>query len=140
MHLRRISIFHKQFLLLICRNSNLIPYGFLDSISDFSNLSKLDKIAKKSYEFGFEGSSCIHPSAIPILNNAFTPSKKEEGEAKKVIEVFEECLSKDLNVIKFKNKMIDLPIYKRALKLFKNANTLEINKLYSFIPPRLIPW
>ena len=114
-------IFPKQFLLLICRYSNLIPYGFLDSISDFSNLSKLDKIARKSYEFGFEGSSCIHPSSIPILNNAFTPSKKEEEEAKKVIEVFEECLSKDLNVTKFKNKMIDLPIYKRALKVVQKC-------------------
>ena len=114
-------MFPKQFLLLICRNANLIPYGLLDSIADFSNLNKLKRIAKKSYEFGFEGSSCIHPSVVPVLNSAFTPTKEEKEEAKNIIEIFEEALSKNLSVVKYNNKMIDLPIYKRAQKLLEKV-------------------
>ena len=35
--------------------------------------------------------------------------------------MFEEALSKNLSVVKFNNKMIDLPIYKRAQKLLEKV-------------------
>ena len=52
-----------------------------------------NQIIRKSRRFGFEGSSCIHPSIVPILNEEFRPSEEEVSGAQRIIQAFDAAIA-----------------------------------------------
>src|SRR4029077_6532383 len=97
----------------------------IDSVfGDVGDLDGLRHWAEDSQALGFEGMGCIHPSQIPIIHAAFTPSLAEIDRALKIVAAFEEAQQRGLAVVNLGSKMIDPPVVERAQKLGARARQI----------------
>ena len=115
----------KQQIVIAARAAGLIPLGLMGTVADFQDLKGIRQAAEKARRFGVEGASCVHPSNVPILNTAFSPSKIEVQHAKKLINKYEEALVTGKGAFRFNGKMIDLPAVRRAQMLLKRWAAIE---------------
>jgi citrate lyase subunit beta/citryl-CoA lyase len=67
---------------------------------------------------------CIHPSQIPVIRAAFTPSEAEIERALKIVAAFEEAQQRGLGVVSLGSKMIDPPVVERAQKLVARVKAM----------------
>ena len=74
--------------------------------------------AETARDFGFEGKTAIHPAQVPIINDAFTPSQETAAAAERVVDEFE---SIERGVVAVNGRMIDEPLYRRALATLERA-------------------
>lgn len=84
-----------------------VPLGLVSTIIDFTDLVGFRNIVQRSRKLGLQGSGCIHPNQVPILNEEFTPTEQEVTEARELVSVFEEAMVSGKGAIKFKGKMVD---------------------------------
>jgi citrate lyase subunit beta/citryl-CoA lyase len=103
-----------QLCLYTARAANLMPLGIFGSIAEYSDLDEVRANALRAKEFGFEGAACIHPSVVPILNDVFSPSDDEVGEARRIVEAYATAQASGLGAIELDGNMIDVPIALRA--------------------------
>jgi citrate lyase subunit beta/citryl-CoA lyase len=97
----------------------------IDSVfGDVGNLDGLQRWAENSRALGFEGMGCIHPSQIPVIRAAFTPSEAEIERALKIVAAFEEAQQRGLGVVSLGSKMIDPPVMERAQKLVARVKAM----------------
>jgi citrate lyase subunit beta/citryl-CoA lyase len=88
-----------------------LSLGLLRSIADYADLAAIEAAAVEARRHGFDGSSCVHPSAVAVLNTAFAPSDAEIAWAKAVLET-EGTVSLD-------GQMIDKPLRARAQAILR---------------------
>ena len=96
------------------------PYfGFRDpeSLKINSELSK---------SVGFKGKFAIHPLQVEIINECFSPTKKEIDHALEVIRVFEEAAAKGRGSTSLDGQVVDVPVVKRAEALIYQAKQMDI--------------
>ncbi len=104
----------------------------IDSVfGDVSDLDGLRRWAENSRALGFEGMGCIHPSQIPVVHAAFTPSQAEIDRALKIVAAFEEAQQRGLGVVSLGSKMIDPPVVERAQKLVTRARQMGLSVMLS---------
>jgi citrate lyase subunit beta / citryl-CoA lyase len=97
----------------------------IDSVfGDVGDLDGLRHWGENSRALGFEGMGCIHPSQIPIIHEAFAPSRMEIGKALKIVAAFEDAQQRGLGVVSLGSKMIDPPVVERAKKLVARAKAM----------------
>jgi citrate lyase subunit beta / citryl-CoA lyase len=97
----------------------------IDSVfGDVGDLAGLRQWGEHSRALGFEGMGCIHPSQIPVIHEAFTPSQAEIEKALKIVAAFEEAQQRGLGVVSLGSKMIDPPVVERARKLVARAKAM----------------
>jgi citrate lyase subunit beta / citryl-CoA lyase len=92
-------------------------FGLLRTVADYQDVAAIEKAAHEARTFGFDGASCVHPSAIPILNRVFAPSAEELDYARRMIAAFEASLAAGAGAFEFKGRMIDIPVVARARAL-----------------------
>jgi citrate lyase subunit beta / citryl-CoA lyase len=97
--------------------SGVLSFGFLPSQAEFRDTAAIARAAREARSFGFDGGTCVHPSAIPILNEAFSPSAAEIDRAKRLVIAYEESTAVGRGACVFEGKMIDIPIVARARAL-----------------------
>ena len=96
------------------------PYfGFRDpeSLKINSELSK---------SVGFKGKFAIHPLQVEIINECFSPTKKEIDHALEVIRVFGEAAAKGRGSTSLDGQVVDVPVVKRAEALIYQAKQMDI--------------
>ncbi len=93
--------------------------------SDIENIEGLIESTKKSKLLGFDGRGAIHPSQIEIIHNVYAPSEKEIEEAEEIINVYKKAKEEGSGVIKYKGKMIDMPVVLRAYRVLEFAKSLK---------------
>ena len=71
--------------------------------------------------FGFDGASCIHPSVVPVLNRAFSPSREALDHARRLIAAAETAVARGEGAFAFEGKMVDEPVVKRARALLERG-------------------
>ena len=86
--------------------------------ADFRDEAGLLRIAAESYADGFAGMLAIHPSQVPIINAAFTPTEAQVAEARAIIEAFEQ--SPGAGALQVDGKMVDQPHLEQARKLVES--------------------
>lgn len=111
----------KQWTLLAARAAGIVPLGLVGSIADYSNLDAMKTVALRSRALGFEGASCIHPSVVPVLNEAFTPSAADVAVAERMVAAYDDAVNAGSGAIEFDGKMIDAPVAQRAARLLERA-------------------
>lgn len=89
--------------------------------SDINDMEGLRQSVIEAKALGFEGKGCIHPRQIPVVHEAFAPTKDEIEKAKKIVIAFEDAEKKGLGVVALGSKMIDAPVVKRAQNTIKLA-------------------
>lgn len=93
-----------------------LSLGLLQSIADYSDLEALAAGAREAKAHGFDGATCIHPSAVPILNEAFSPTEAERGWATRVLAA---ATTSDA-AFTLDGRMVDAPVLARARRILED--------------------
>ncbi len=88
-----------------------LSLGILRSVADYSDLDALKASAREARMHGFDGATCIHPSAVPILNAAFSASADEVVWAERVLAAGRE------GAFVVDGRMVDAPVIARARRI-----------------------
>lgn len=90
-----------------------LSLGLLRSIADYADTAAILEAARQARRHGFDGASCIHPSAVPLLNTAFAPSPAELAWARAVLAT--------QGTVSLDGQMVDKPVRDRAARLLRQA-------------------
>ncbi len=85
----------------------------------FRDLDGLERYAARAARDGFTGMLAIHPSQVPVINAAFTPTAEAVARAQRIVEAFAKV--PDRGVIDLDGAMLDAPHLKQALRLLERA-------------------
>ncbi|HEQ4657656.1 citrate (pro-3S)-lyase subunit beta [Streptococcus pyogenes] len=94
--------------------------------SDVNNTKGFQNEVRMIKQLGFDGKSVINPRQIPLVNEIYTPTKKEIDHAKQVIWAIREAESKGSGVISLNGKMVDKPIVERAERVIALATAAGV--------------
>jgi citrate lyase subunit beta/citryl-CoA lyase len=89
-----------------------LSFGLMQSIADYGDLDGLRRAARAAREHGFDGASCVHPSAVPVLNEAFAASADEIAWARRVL-----AADDGSGVFVVDGRMVDAPVVARARRV-----------------------
>ena len=115
----------KQQIAIAARAAGVLPFGIMGTVADYADTDAVRQVAERSRHFGFEGASCIHPSIVPILNAAFTPSDPEVDHARRVVAAYAEAEAAGTGAITVDGKMIDVPVALRAQNLLARFEAIQ---------------
>jgi len=96
-------------------------FGLVRTVADYGDLAAVEQSAREARALGFDGASCVHPSVVPILNRAFSPSGEALDGASRLIAAAEEAKARGEGAFAFEGKMVDEPVVKRARALLERA-------------------
>lgn len=85
-------------------------FGLLRSIADYADLDGIADAARQARAHGFDGATCVHPSAVAILNAAFAPSSQAVDWAQRVLA----AATDGTGAAVVDGRMIDRPVIDRA--------------------------
>lgn len=88
--------------------------------SDFRDLDGLRRAAAESRADGFTGMLAIHPSQVPVINEAFTASEAELAEARAIVDAF--AAAPGSGAVQHEGRMLDQPHLKQARRLLGLAS------------------
>lgn len=90
----------------------------------FLNLDDPDGLAAEAAgcsRLGFTGKASIHPSQIPVIHEAFTPSETQIAKARRVCAAFEESTS---GLVVVDNELIELPVVRSYYRMLAIAERI----------------
>ncbi len=73
----------------------------------FRDAEGLRRRARSAAEAGFDGMLAIHPSQIPILHEAFAPTREELSRARRVLDALREAAGRGEAVCEFDGEMVE---------------------------------
>ncbi len=114
----------KQLTLFAARAAGVMPLGLVGSIAAYQDIDNLERIALRSRALGFEGASCVHPSAVPVLNEAFTPSRFEVEKSRRIVAASEKAAAEGRGAFELDGRMVDAPVVARAMRLLQRADAI----------------
>lgn len=88
-----------------------LSFGLFRTVADYTDLPAIEAAAQESRRHGFDGASCVHPSAVPILNAVFSPTSEEIEWATRVLTAAE---TTQAGAFTLDGRMVDAPIIARA--------------------------
>lgn len=96
--------------------------GAVDTpFTDFHDSDALLFDIRRARAAGMTGKTCIHPSQIAVVNDAFLPSEKEVIESSHIWELWESAMTAGDGTVVYHGKMIDRPIAMRAERVVNIA-------------------
>ena len=108
--------------LLAARSNGIQP---IDSVFvQLDDESALREESENSRKIGFTGKLTIHPSQIPVVNDAFTPNRDEIKKAHRLIEAFDEARQEGRNAFRFEGQMVDAPHLSQARDLLNRVEQI----------------
>jgi citrate lyase subunit beta / citryl-CoA lyase len=108
----------------IAKTLGVQPTGLLGSIAGFRDLPAFEGAAQRARQLGCEGAGCIHPDQVVVLNRVFSPDPAKVEYAQRVVEAFEEGVRRGTASVSLDGKMVDVPVYKRALVILDRARLI----------------
>lgn len=111
----------KQQLIIQARACGLLPFGLIASVADFADPERLLAMAQRSRRFGFAGATCVHPSQVTAVNQAFGASAAEIAQARQLVAAFEQAEREGRGAIRVDGRMVDAPVVARARRLLQRA-------------------
>jgi citrate lyase subunit beta/citryl-CoA lyase len=109
-----VMLVPKQQVLQAASAAGKMAFGTMGSVAGFSDLEAYSRGARRAASFGFSGSPCIHPSQVPILNKAFSPSPDEISHAERMVKLDRESANQGRGSFAIDGMMIDIPVVQRA--------------------------
>ncbi|RLA48786.1 MAG: CoA ester lyase [Gammaproteobacteria bacterium] len=114
-----------QQILFAARRHRCIPYGFVASIADYSDLDKFFNTINQARQLGFCGALAVHPSQVAVMNEAYLPTAQEIELARRIESEFADSVAKGRGAFAIDGKMIDKPVLDRALQQLAMARRFE---------------
>jgi citrate lyase subunit beta/citryl-CoA lyase len=97
--------------------------GLAGSIASIGDPEKFAAVAAASRTLGFTGSMCIHPAQVALLNAAFGATAAQTQDADDIRVAFETALAAGAGAVQHRGRMIDRPIYLRALAILERGKS-----------------
>jgi len=110
---------------IAARAAGCVPLGLLSTIDDYTDLDRFRSIARRSRRLGLQGSACVHPDQVPILNEEFSPTDEELSRARRVIAAFEEASVTGAGAITVDGKMVDFPVVQGARAILNRYEAIQ---------------
>jgi citrate lyase subunit beta/citryl-CoA lyase len=88
--------------------------------ANFKDTAGLERQCREAARDGFSAKMCIHPDQVPIINQAFTPSREVIARAQKIVDAF--AAAGNAGVISLDGEMLDVPHLKAARSLLARAS------------------
>lgn len=108
--------------LYAARAARIQPIGFVGSIADLGDVEEFTQRLKQARDLGFRGAVVVHPKFLNAVNACFTPTAAELAEARQIVTAFEAGDSNSVGAMAVNGRMIDKPVYLRALELIAEAS------------------
>jgi citrate lyase subunit beta/citryl-CoA lyase len=86
---------------------------------NIKDLDGLQRVAEAAARDGFTGMMAIHPSQVPVINAAFTPSEAQIAHARAIVAAFAD--DPGAGALQIDGKMIDAPHLKQARRILERA-------------------
>jgi citrate lyase subunit beta/citryl-CoA lyase len=90
---------------------------------DFRDDAGLSGHAQRAARDGFGGMLAIHPSQVPIINAAFTPSAAEIDRARRIVAAFRDHAGE--GVVGMDGVMLDAAHLKHAMQIIERADAVN---------------
>ncbi|WP_187254493.1 HpcH/HpaI aldolase/citrate lyase family protein [Alkalicoccus halolimnae] len=120
----RDLLYARSRLVLACRLAG--RNGPVDGVYEhFKDENGFYKQADAVKGLGFKGKLLIHPSQIRPANAAFSPAKAEINIAREIVEAFTQAESRGEASIQVQGRMVDYPVFKKALETLEEAEEAE---------------
>lgn len=95
----------------------------------YINYKDLEGLKDQSVEgaaMGFTGKQAIHPSQIPVIQDAFRPSDVKIQWAKGLVAAFEQAQGEGKGAFVYEGNMIDMPLLKQAYNILRFAQRIGL--------------
>jgi len=115
-------LFARSRVIYACTGKNIISIDTPNTNIEDEELLRQDCLNAKS--LGMKAKSAIHPNQLDIINEVFSPSKKEIEWSKRVLNAVEENIGK--GAFSLDGKMIDKPIILKAEKIISKARKYNL--------------
>ena len=89
-------------------------------VTDIDALDRLRGDAAFARDLGYNGKIAVHPSQVPVINDAFRPDEERVEWARRVIDAVENRESE--GVVRVDGEMIDAPLVSQAQRILDRAN------------------
>ena len=116
-----VMTYPKQHHCIAARAAGLRAFGVIGSGADYRDEKAFRELIRRSRRFGIQGSTCIHPAIVPLLNEGFSPTAEEIAHAERVVSAYETAVAEQRGSFSIDGKMIDIPIVERAQELLSIA-------------------
>ncbi|CAN7767711.1 HpcH/HpaI aldolase/citrate lyase family protein [Caballeronia sp. LjRoot31] len=116
-----VLLYPKQQGVLAARAAGVLPLGIFSSSANYRDLDGFRAAVAQARRFGVEGSTCIHPAQVPILNEGFSPGADEIAAAQRIVDTYDEALRSGRGSIGLDGRMLDVPVVERAERILAIA-------------------
>jgi citrate lyase subunit beta/citryl-CoA lyase len=103
------------------RAAAILPLGVLASVAGIEGNDAYVAMLRRSRSLGFACATCVHPSHVPLLNEAFAPSAASIERAGRLLAAFDSASARGQGAVEFEGSMVDEPVAKRARRLLERA-------------------
>lgn len=111
----------KQMVHMAAKASGKLSFGLLRGIADYADIDAIRAAAAEAKDFGFDGATCVHPSAVAVLNAGFSPTEAELDWARRLVAEAKKATAESRGAFVFEGKMVDAPIIARARAILAKA-------------------
>ena len=99
--------------------------GLWEKVDD---LVGLDEFARSGKSLGYRGMVVIHPSHVPVVNTAFTPSDTEVDFYQGQVSAYEKAVAAGDGALRYQGLHIDKAHYDKAVQWLERAHQLRNGK------------
>jgi citrate lyase subunit beta/citryl-CoA lyase len=110
------------------RRAGILALGFVGSVADYRDADAFRARIVRARRLGFEGTFCIHPSQVPIVNEGFAPDAAEVERARALVEAFERESAAGRAAFAFEGRMVDLPVVAQARALIARQRAIDARR------------
>ena len=120
-----VSLFTPRTMIaMAARAHKIVP---IDTVHvNVHDLEDLERNLKLSKDLGFEGMLVLNPKELPLVHQYYSPTKQEIEDAKEMIRLSEEAVSRGEGVAIMKGKFIGPPFLAKAKKILAKAELLDL--------------
>jgi citrate lyase subunit beta/citryl-CoA lyase len=130
-------LYIKLRMIVVANAAGVIPMGLMGTLVDYTDLEGLARSAKEANRVGFRGAGLIHPSQVPICNDAYAPPPPQVEWSRRVIEAFEQGLARGTASVALDGRMIDIPIVDKAHRVLARASAIAAKETHKTEAMRL---
>ncbi|MCX7683939.1 MAG: CoA ester lyase [Acetobacteraceae bacterium] len=112
-----ILVLAKRRMAIAAAAAGVFAYGTLGTVADYRDAEHVRRVAEAAKRSGFAGATCIHPSLVPVLRAAFSPTEAELGWARRVLAAAEAAAASGRGSLTVDGRMVDEPVVERARRV-----------------------
>jgi citrate lyase subunit beta-like protein len=117
-------LYARQQVLLVAKSFGLQAIDIV--YIDYKDEQGLKRQAEQGCRWGFTGKQVIHPSQVPIVQQAFSPSPESVKYSRGLIQAFEESQKTGKGAFVYEDKMIDRPLLLQAKNIVQLADAVGL--------------